>query len=136
LIHQVEQVCLVVRSSSVSRSNPAVCGSTLIYAKGAAAISVVGLSMDHLLTLAIEVVIALRRLICLITFVTYSHLLHKVPIANSLSKLVLLIGLSNVLVLVGSESSHPCLIEDLLFLIHLVDVGKHLVNPRIVSRLQ
>lgn len=75
-------------------------------------------------------------MIYLITFVAYSHLFHKVPISNSLSKLVLLIGLSNVLVLVGSESSHPCLIEDLLFLVHLVDVGKHLVNPRIISRLQ
>jgi hypothetical protein len=136
LIHQIEQVCLIVRSSSISGSNPAVCSSSLIYAKRATIISIVRLSMDHLLALSAEIVIVLWRLIHLISFVAYFNLLHKVSISKSLSKLVLLIRLSNILVLVGSKSSHPCLIEDLLFLIHLVDIGKHLMNPRIVSRLQ
>jgi len=85
--------------------------------------------MDHLLALPIEIVIVLCSLINLVAFVAYSHFLHEVPIAKSLSELSLLIRLSNVLVLVCSESSNPCLIEDLLFLSHLVDVGKHLMNP-------
>jgi len=122
-------VSLVIRSSSISGSNSAVCNSTLIYAEGATTISVVRLAVDHLLALPIEIVIVLCSLINLVAFVAYSHFLHEVPIAKSLSELSLLIRLSNVLVLVCSESSNPCLIEDLLFLSHLVDVGKHLMNP-------
>jgi hypothetical protein len=63
----------------------------------------------------------------LVTSITLPQFCHKITIEHGLPHLCLLLGLSEFLALVDSKTANSGLIEH-LFLVHLIDVGKHFMD--------
>ena len=76
--------------------------------------------------------------VILMASVALPNVLHEVAVEHGLPHLLRLsiIGSCHI-VLVDSESSNSCLIEDLLLLlVHAIHIWQHLVDPAVVGRLK
>lgn len=68
--------------------------------------------------------------------ITLSQLRHEIAIEHGLTHLGLLLGLSELLALIDAEAAHTRLVEHLLLVHLLVDIWQHLVDSRVIGRLQ
>ena len=87
--------------------------------------------MIHLLKwLTTMMLLGIEIVHILLPCIALSDVLHEISIIHGVSHLGLILGISFTGVLRTSKSSNSCLIEHLLFLVHLsIYMGKHLVNP-------
>lgn len=82
--------------------------------------------------------VVIRRLgVVALSRVRLPQLCHEVAVEHGLPHLSVLLGLRQLVGVLASgvETAHSRLIEDLL-LVELVDVRQHLVDPRVIRRLE
>ena len=132
---------LIILRNTISSTNSVASHSTWVNAKGTCSISITCISnvlMIHLfkwltsmMLLSIEIVHS-----SLLSSIALPDVLHEVSIVHSISHLCLVVSAFIWSLRIG-ESSYSCLIKHLLLLIHLsVHMWQHLMNPRVISRLE
>lgn len=129
LVHQVEEMSLVVRTRGVCSTNSLVADAAGLRGETAASISLAGLVL--VLSMA-----ASLRAVPILPSVALSQLRHEVPVEHRLPHLRCLLSLRKLVVLAPRvETTHSRLVEHLL-LVQLVHVWKHLVDTRVIRRLK
>ena len=132
---------LIVRCSSISSSNSVVSYSARTNTKRAISISFILIAhhrMVKMLSLYGLLLTSPKTVHCcptslghvvLMSCIALSHIFHKITIKHCLSHLLLIILLHSIVLLsISPESSNSCLVENLLFLIHLIHIWQHFVD--------
>jgi len=140
LIHQIEQMGLIILGNTVSCTDSVVANTAWVNAKWAGSISVTCVGdvlMVHLLKwLSSLMLLSLEIIHILLSSIALSDVFHEVTIVHGVSHLCLVL-LSFVWGLRISETTNSCLVEHLLFLSDLtINMREHLMNSWVISRLE
>ena len=133
---------LIILSNTICSSNSIIAHSTRINAERAISISFIlthhamieMLTLDRLL-LPTKPIHGCSASLRLMPGITLSHIFHEITIEHCLTHLLLIISVLlhiRVLLSISTESSHSGLVERLLFLVHLIHIGKHFMDSGIV----
>jgi hypothetical protein len=129
LVHQVEQVSLVARTSRVCSTYSLVADTTRLGSKAAASISLASWVLVLSMATGLSAVPVLAS-------IALTKLCHEVAIEHCLPHLRCLLSLRQLVILAARvETTHASLVEHLL-LIELVHIGQHLMDSRVIGRLE
>ena len=131
LVYQVKKMSLIAGSGAIRCPDSVVTNATSSSAERTPTISVLihHVMIHILILLPMGWNLTVESIHCLlVSGIALSQLGHEIAIEHSLAHLGLLLSLSKFLSLVDAKAAYTSLIEHLLLVHLLVDVGKHLMD--------